>query len=29
VLLDNMTPEQVRQAVEKVRMIDRRVPLEA
>jgi nicotinate-nucleotide pyrophosphorylase (carboxylating) len=29
VLLDNMTPEQVRQAVEKVRTIDRRVPLEA
>ena len=29
VLLDNMTPEQVRQAVERVRQLDRRVPLEA
>lgn len=29
VLLDNMTPDQVRQAVERVRNIDRRVPLEA
>ena len=29
VLLDNMTPEQVRQAVERVGKLDRRVPLEA
>ena len=29
VLLDNMTPEQVRQAVERVRKLDRPVPLEA
>ena len=29
VLLDNMTPEQVRRAVERVRQLDRRVPLEA
>ena len=29
VLLDNMTPDQVRQAVERVRKLDRRVPLEA
>ena len=29
VLLDNMTPEQVRQAVERVRQLDRHVPLEA
>jgi nicotinate-nucleotide pyrophosphorylase (carboxylating) len=29
VLLDNMTPEQVRQAVERVAKLDRRVPLEA
>ncbi|MGC2109478.1 MAG: carboxylating nicotinate-nucleotide diphosphorylase [Candidatus Korobacteraceae bacterium] len=29
VLLDNMSPEQVRQAVDRVRTLDRRVPLEA
>ena len=29
VLLDNMTPEQVREAVERVSKLDRRVPLEA
>ena len=29
VLLDNMTPEQVRQAVERVAVLDRKVPLEA
>ena len=29
VLLDNMTPDQVRQAVERVSKLDRRVPLEA
>ena len=29
VLLDNMTPDQVRQAVERVRQPDRPVPLEA
>jgi nicotinate-nucleotide pyrophosphorylase (carboxylating) len=29
VLLDNMTPDQVRQAVERVGQLDRRVPLEA
>ncbi len=29
VLLDNMTPEQVRQAVERVASLDRKVPLEA
>ena len=29
VLLDNMTPEQVRQAVERASKVDRRVPLEA
>jgi nicotinate-nucleotide pyrophosphorylase (carboxylating) len=29
VLLDNMTPDQVRQAVEKVKALDRPIPLEA
>lgn len=29
VLLDNMTPEQVKQAVDRVKTLDRRVPLEA
>lgn len=29
VLLDNMTPEQVREAVERVKKLDRKVPLEA
>jgi nicotinate-nucleotide pyrophosphorylase (carboxylating) len=29
VLLDNMTPEQVREAVQRVKKLDRRVPLEA